>query len=148
MFYIFGCWVLDKLHIDDPVEAAPVHLFGGIWGTLATGFFSNANGLFYDNPGKAYFFGVQVLGIVVILAWVSVTSFIVFFTMKKLHLLRVDKSVEMMGLDIAEMGGVPEEMYEKMRKDFGGSNYSPSHSFNKESQNLQSLYKTVDPKDD
>jgi len=41
VFYILGCWVLDRLHIDDPVEATQVHFFGGIWGTIATGFFDN-----------------------------------------------------------------------------------------------------------
>jgi Amt family ammonium transporter len=38
-FYIFGCWLIEKIKLDDAVEAVPVHLFGGIWGTMATGFF-------------------------------------------------------------------------------------------------------------
>jgi Amt family ammonium transporter len=41
LFYILGCKVLDMAHIDDPVEAAQVHMFGGIWGTIATGLFDN-----------------------------------------------------------------------------------------------------------
>jgi Amt family ammonium transporter len=39
--YILGCKVLDVLHIDDPVEAVPVNLFCGMWGTIATAFFDN-----------------------------------------------------------------------------------------------------------
>jgi Amt family ammonium transporter len=39
--YILGCKILDKLHIDDPVETAPIYLFGGLWGTIATGIFDN-----------------------------------------------------------------------------------------------------------
>lgn len=65
---------------------------------------------------------------VVILLWTAVTTFIVFYTLKRLDLLRVDKSIEVIGLDIAEMGGVPEDVYEKMRRDFGGSVYSRSNS--------------------
>lgn len=39
--YILGCKVIEKIKLDDAVEAVPVHLFGGIWGTLATGFLGN-----------------------------------------------------------------------------------------------------------
>jgi len=37
-FYIFGCWFIERIKLDDAVEAVPVHLFGGICGTLVTGF--------------------------------------------------------------------------------------------------------------
>jgi Amt family ammonium transporter len=55
--YIFGCKVLDYFHIDDPVEASPVHMFGGIWGTIATGLFDNQSGVFYYSEGKGRYFG-------------------------------------------------------------------------------------------
>ena len=32
-------YFLDKCKLDDPVGAIPVHLFAGIWGTLAVGIF-------------------------------------------------------------------------------------------------------------
>ena len=32
---VFGVAFLDKCKLDDPVGAIPVHLFCGIWGTLA-----------------------------------------------------------------------------------------------------------------
>lgn len=41
--------------------------------------------------------------------------------MKRLGLFRIDKAIEIIGLDIAEMGGVGEDIYEKMRREFGGS---------------------------
>jgi hypothetical protein len=41
--------------------------------------------------------------------------------MKRLGLLRIDKAIEIIGLDIAEMGGVSEDIYEKMRRDFANS---------------------------
>jgi Amt family ammonium transporter len=125
LFYILGCKILDVLHVDDPVEAAPVHLFGGIWGTIATGLFDNQLGLFYGSPNKGRYFGYQILAIVCVIAWVSATSSLFFYTMKRLGLFRIDKSIELIGLDIAEMGGVSEDIYEKMRKEFGGSISSP-----------------------
>jgi Amt family ammonium transporter len=41
LFYIGGCKLMEVFKLDDAVEAVPVHLFGGIWGTLATGIFGN-----------------------------------------------------------------------------------------------------------
>lgn len=38
--YMLGCKVMIWFKIDDPCEAFPVHLFGGIWGQLAVGFFN------------------------------------------------------------------------------------------------------------
>ena len=34
-----GCILLDKLQIDDPVGAWPVHGLCGMWGGIATGIF-------------------------------------------------------------------------------------------------------------
>lgn len=113
-FYILGCKVLDWLHIDDPCEASAVHMFGGIWGTLATGLFHNTTGLFYGHGGGK-FFGVQVLGMVCVFIWVSVLAGGLFLLLKKLGLLRIDKAVEVIGLDIAEMGGVSDEIYNKVK---------------------------------
>ena len=36
---VLGVALLDKCKLDDPVGAIPVHLFAGIWGTLAVGIF-------------------------------------------------------------------------------------------------------------
>ena len=41
--------MLLKLKIDDVVDASPVHLFCGIWGTLAAGIFATP-----DNVEMAY----------------------------------------------------------------------------------------------
>jgi hypothetical protein len=38
--------------------------------------------------------------------------------LKKAGLLRIDKSIEIIGLDIAEMGGVPDEVYQKVKQEF------------------------------
>jgi Amt family ammonium transporter len=31
------CWLFLKLRIDDPLSAAPMHAFGGMWGIFFTG---------------------------------------------------------------------------------------------------------------
>ena len=127
LFYILGCYVLERLHVDDPVEAVQVHMFGGIWGTMAVGLFDNEKGLFYGGEGSGTFFGYQLLAIICVMGWVSLTSGTIFLTLKRLGLFRVDKAIELIGLDIAEMGGLSEEVYEKIRKEFGNG-ISPPQS--------------------
>jgi hypothetical protein len=50
--------------------------------------------------------------------------------LNRFHLFRVPKEIEIMGLDIAEMGGVNEEIYSKLRTDFGvmSPSMSPTQS--------------------
>ncbi len=97
-----------KLHIDDPVGAVGVHFANGIWGTLAVGLLANPDapagleGLFYT--GSAKLFGVQVLGIVAIMAWTAVMMTITFVIIKKTIGLRVSPEEEIKGLDSTEHG--------------------------------------------
>jgi Amt family ammonium transporter len=88
--------MLDKLKIDDVVGAIPVHFFAGIWGTLAvvlTGGYT----------GEATL-GAQILGIVSIIAFVFVTSLIVWVILKAVMGLRVSAEAEVNGLDVSELG--------------------------------------------
>jgi Amt family ammonium transporter len=57
IFFIIGSWLLEKFHVDDPCDAIPCHFFGGLWGILATGIFSNTSGLIYSEfDNRALFF--------------------------------------------------------------------------------------------
>lgn len=117
LVYVGSCKLLDFLHIDDPVEVVPVNLFCGIWGTFATGLFDNENGLFYNGPDMWKYFGVQVLGILTICIWAAMISTLYFLLMKSVNKFRIDKSIEIIGLDIAEMGGLSEELFDKIWKE-------------------------------
>ena len=59
-------------------------------------------GAFYG--GGFSFFGAQCLGILTIDAWAAVAGAILFFAIKKIAGLRVDKRIEEEGLDIYEHG--------------------------------------------
>ena len=48
LFYSIGVLLINKFGIDDPLEASPVHLGGGCWGTLCVGLFNQDIGLFYN----------------------------------------------------------------------------------------------------
>jgi Amt family ammonium transporter len=91
-----------KLHIDDPVGASSVHGVCGILGTLMTGLLSTSNGAFYGHGWG--FFGAECFGILVIDLWAAACGFALFYGIKKLHGLRVDKRIEEEGLDVYEHG--------------------------------------------
>lgn len=100
---VFSIEFIDaKLHVDDPVGASSVHGVCGIIGTLMTGLLSVDSGLFYGHGWG--FFGAQSLGIVCIDLWAAVAGIILFFGIKKIAGLRVDKRIEEEGLDIYEHG--------------------------------------------
>lgn len=100
---VFGIeFVEKKLKIDDPVGAVGVHGMCGAAGTLLVGVFAVDGGLLYG--GGLRFLGVQFLGVVSVILWVSVTMFLVFIVIKKTIGLRVSEAEELAGLDIEEHG--------------------------------------------
>ena len=117
---------LDKLQIDDPVGAVPVHLVCGIWGTLAVGFFSqNPNSYAwheaFGTTTSGLFFGggfdlllVQLLGVLLVgaftvvfssITWVGISYFMYITSdiprpkFKVFKYLRVSPQEEVIGLD-------------------------------------------------
>ncbi|MEO1549043.1 MAG: ammonium transporter [Pseudomonadota bacterium] len=90
---VFGVPFLDKLKIDDVVGAIPVHLFAGIWGTMA---------VLLTNP-DATFMG-QLGPIIIVGVFVFVVSFVVWFILKSTLGIRVDEEAEITGLDTTELG--------------------------------------------
>ncbi len=88
---VFTVPLLDKFKIDDVVGAIPVHLFAGIWGTLAVAFYTGN-------------WGAQVLGIVSIGIFTFVVSAIVWFILKAIMGIRVSEEAEINGLDMSELG--------------------------------------------
>lgn len=100
--------LLDKLKIDDPVGAFPVHGVNGIWGTLSVGIFGQkalglpSDGLLYG--GGFSQFGIQFLGIISIAAFVVLSMGSIFKIIDLTIGLRVTREEENLGLDIGEHG--------------------------------------------
>ena len=89
---VAGMELLERLKIDDPVGAWPVHGLCGIWGGIATGIFGG-------HP-----LGAQIIGSLVIPLWAFVCAFILFSILKAVNLLRVSPEDEHIGLDRSEHG--------------------------------------------
>ena len=90
---IFSVPLLDRLKIDDVVGAIPVHLFAGIWGTIA---------VVFTNPDANI--GVQLIAIVSVGLFVFLISLVVWFILKAIMGLRPSAEDEDLGLDVAEVG--------------------------------------------
>ncbi|KAG6738378.1 hypothetical protein POTOM_057993 [Populus tomentosa] len=115
---LIGCNKLaDKLQYDDPLEAAQLHGGCGMWGLLFTGLFAKkayVNEVYPNKPGRPYglFMGgggkllaAQIIEILVIVGWVSVTMGPLFHGLHKLKLLRISAEDEMAGMDLTRHGG-------------------------------------------
>jgi len=90
---VFAVPMLDRMKIDDVVGAIPVHLFCGIWGTLA---------VLITNP-DATFMG-QIISIIIVGVFVFVVSLVLWFVLKAFMGIRVSAEDEIAGLDSAELG--------------------------------------------
>ncbi len=99
LLVVFGVWFTDNVvHVDDPVGAVAVHMFNGIWGTIAVGLFATASapgfavagieeGLFYGGGVSQLI--KQLGGMFVTIAWTVVTIIIAYTIIKKTIGLRV-----------------------------------------------------------
>ncbi len=110
---------IERLRLDDPIGAVPVHGISGIWGTVAVGLFAvgdrldaaglgGTTGLLYG--GGAHQLWVQVYGVLATIAFTGTASLLLFGAIRYTIGLRVSEAQELRGLDISEHGmfGYPE----------------------------------------
>jgi len=110
-------FLLEKIHVDDPVGAVPVHFFNGIWGLLAVGIFADGsdvtagwNGV--DGPVRGLLFGggtqilAQLCEVAAIFVVVGGLSYLFFLLLRAVGLLRSEPAHELTGLDMPEMGAL------------------------------------------
>jgi ammonium transporter, Amt family len=108
---VFSVLFFDKIKIDDPVGAISVHGVCGLWGLLSIGLFARYDDAFLGREDAGLIYGggieqlvVQALMAIIILAWVSICTGILFFVLKKTIGLRVSREEEIEGLDVLEHG--------------------------------------------
>ncbi|XP_049271930.1 putative ammonium transporter 2 [Rhipicephalus sanguineus] len=110
--------LLNKFHVDDPVDAVSVHGCGGAWGLLAIGLFvhdfsdqdgqddqdeqCSRCGLF--RGGSAYLLAIQALTCVSLALWSAVTTYILLVIVNRLVPIRLSLEHEVLGADLVEHG--------------------------------------------
>ena len=91
----YGTKFLEHQRLDDVVGAIPVHMFAGIWGTLAVPITNTETS-----------FATQFLGAISVCIFSFFLSYIVFKFLKQTIGLRISKEAEKLGTDKAEVGVV------------------------------------------
>ncbi len=105
--YRGGKYLMDwKFKLDDALDSVAVHVFGGAWGVISLGLFSDGTyaevtGLFFGDAGQLL---AQVICVIASLAWALANGFIIFLILKHTCGVRVTKEQEEVGLDITYHG--------------------------------------------
>ena len=100
-------WVKTLMKIDDSLDVFAVHGVGGILGTLSTAFLAHealGGGGLAEGTTMLSQFGVQLLGVVAVVAWTGAATFAIIKVLKPITGLRVDAETEIEGLDINTHG--------------------------------------------
>lgn len=145
--YLASSYGMEKFHIDDAVDAIPVHLCSGMLGVVCVGLFATkANlqeiyGPDFDHEGLVYDFsdwnllGSQLVGLLFIIGWVTGIMTPFFLTLNYLGWFRADPLEEVIGLDISYHGRSAYDQGEIPRLEF--TNFSKAKG--KKSERLQEI---------
>ncbi len=99
---VFSVFFIDRRGVDDPVGAISVHGVCGAFGTLMVGLFATEGGLFYGDGFDQFL--SQLIGVVAVFVFVTITAGALFLAIKALIGLRVPAEEEIEGLDTVEHG--------------------------------------------
>ncbi|WBA41861.1 ammonium transporter [Hymenobacter canadensis] len=92
-------WKNNRTTLDDTLDVFPCHGLGGIVGMLLTGVFADKVGLVH---GSATVFGYHVLGLVIVVTYSFVGSWLLLKLTDRLFGLRVKLQDEELGLDLSQ----------------------------------------------
>ena len=111
ILYLVSSQTLIHMRIDDAVDAVPVHMANGVFGSLATGLFASGRRMALAYPhandvgifmgGNGTLLACQCCGVLFVVGWVTTLMFPFFMFLNYLGWLRASASDEVEGLDIS-----------------------------------------------
>lgn len=104
---VVGIHWLEARHIDDAVGAIPVHLFAGIWGTIAVALFAPVE-LLTEGMTRWQQMQVQFIGVVTCGVWAFSIAWLLLVFLNLLFPMRISVQQEEIGLNITEHGASTE----------------------------------------
>jgi Amt family ammonium transporter len=112
-----------RFNLDDSLDVVGVHLVAGIWGSLAIGFFGansvnsvGLDGLFYG--GGTALLAKQSIGVALVALYSFFGTLIIGYAIEKTIGFRVNRDIEVTGIDLNEHA---ETAYEMTSSSRGGS---------------------------
>jgi Amt family ammonium transporter len=99
-------WLEAHLGLDDPAGAVSVHAIGGIWGTLAVGFFPHAAVAVGSSPvaGQGGQMLAQIVGVATLLGFVLPFTYSINWLLNYFYPQRIPLEEERHGADLYELG--------------------------------------------
>lgn len=97
----YGDRLLEKRRIDDALGVVPVHLFAGIWGTLAVALFGSTEKIGTGLSMTEQLL-VQTVGVISIGLYSFLVAYLLLRIINRFYALRVDPQSELIGLNVAE----------------------------------------------
>jgi len=104
--YVAVALIKPKLGYDDSLDAFGVHCVGGIFGSLAIGFFASkainpagANGLLFGGTHQLL---IQAIGVLACAAYSFIATFVIYKVIDMVMGVRVSEREETLGLDLAQ----------------------------------------------
>lgn len=97
-----GSRLLRRWQVDDIIGAIPVHLFGGIWGTLSVALFANSSVGEWAKLGGLQIYTAQVVGTLVAALYSFLVMYAIAYMLKKINMLSISREAEIVALDISE----------------------------------------------
>ncbi len=116
--FVFGSRLLIRWRLDDAVDAIPVHFCNGVWGLIVVGLLAKPSYVYdlYQSSHAGWFYSwsqgsadgrllaANLVYMLFVLGWVSVTMFPFFFILNYLGWFRSDPLEEIIGLDVSYHG--------------------------------------------
>ena len=101
---VLSVTAVERMKIDDAVGAFSVHGVCGAFGTLMIGIVGSAalGAESLLDGGSLDLLGVQVVGVVGVAVWVTITSFVMFAVLNATNVLHVDPEADRIGIDAYE----------------------------------------------
>ena len=147
----YGCsTAVEKVKIDDPLDAFAVHGCGGAWGVLSAGIFGTDENIAFAGYSKALYqdtshgerFLTQLTLVLAVAGWTLVNAGILFGILYKLKILRVSETLERTGIDIHEHGGSATNVFQA----YGTKNEGKNKEEPNRAEKVMSI--SSDPRDD
>eukprot|EP01083_Nonionella_stella_P014542 40833_1 len=112
LVYYTASRFLERIKVDDPLDAWAVHGCGGMWGVISVALFASSENIAFAgynetlvNASKGYRLGLQMFAVFIIVVWTVFWIGGLFWLLTLCGQLRVPDDVERAGLDQSEHGG-------------------------------------------